>query len=260
MPTTIDNVGLAPEDPLKMPPPYWRSVGAIFHVLSALGDLSGLLARLIPLHRETSGPLDEYFSQHPEAEEDDAELEEFGAICSDLVELEHRIRLRAELAIFMSAIDAEDTLNRFCIYNLHRDIAESLEKLSPPEKLRVASAVVGHPGVAGRDPYAALKRLSAWRNAFAHGHPVDRPTKSLRHSHLVSPPEYPGVPDTIATMVELLNGYLRICRYLESISLNSYTASGSVEAEEIEDHLSDITKYQFECEGSTTVYTVRFVG
>jgi hypothetical protein len=208
-----------PDDPLKMPPPYWRSGSAIFHLLDALTDLPELLSNLVVEHESTELRLSEFYEQHSD-ELSDEELEEFGEICDDLWGLEERVKIKAGLAIFMSAIEAEDLINRFCVFNLHRDIAESIESLSPAEKLLVASAAVGKESTKGTAVYEAVKKLSAWRNAFAHGHCVDRPTKSLRHNHLISPSQYPGVPDTLAKMQELIRCFLKIEEYHRTDSVN----------------------------------------
>jgi hypothetical protein len=216
-----------PEDPLKMPPPYWRGCGASFHIASALSDLNKLLDELIETHAATEEKLAGYYEKYPDYDENnEAALEEFSDVCDELWDVEHRIKLKAEIACVMSAIEVEDELNRFCVYNLHQEIAESLEKLSPPAKLLVSSAVVGKPGVKGQSVFEAVRRLSSWRNAFAHGHCVDRPTKSLRHNHLIAPDEYPGVPSMLAEARELVGAYLRTSDYLRTISLNAYTASG----------------------------------
>jgi hypothetical protein len=247
----MDDVGALPDDPLKMPPPFWRSAGAIFHVLRSLTSLETHLSQLVPLNRRTDERLNEYFNRVPEPPEDDPEFDD---ICEELWDLEHEIKLDTDIAILMSAICAEDDLNRFCVFNLHQDMAEPLEKLSPPEKLLVASASVGHPGVKSTHAYEALRKLSSWRNAYAHGHCVDRPTKTLRHNHLISPPEYPGVPDSVAACVKMARGYVRLKEHLRSISKNSYTASGSSEASEVEASLDSIQKYRFV--GSPPAYTV----
>jgi hypothetical protein len=250
-----DDVSSVPDDPLAMPPPYWRSGGAIFHVLRSLQHLSEHLAELVPLNQETDERLDEYFSRDPEPLEDDPEFME---ICSDLWDLEHEVKLDTDMAIFMSAISAEDELNCFCVYNLHRDVAEPLEKLSPPEKLQVASAILGHPGVKGRHPFTAIQHLTSWRNAFAHGHCVDRPTKSLRHNHLISPAAYPGVPDSVVTCIKLVRGYLVLSKYLASVSKNPYTGGSSEENKEIEEQLRVLEQYKFK--GTPDVYTITFEG
>ena len=240
---------------MAMPPPYWRTGGAVFHVLRSLQHLVDHLDELIPLNLETEERLDEYLSRSPEPEDDDPE---FGEICSDLWDLEHEVKLDTDIAVFMAAISSEDELNRFCVYNMHRDIAEPLEKLSPPEKLQVASAIVGHPGVKGQHSFAAIQRLTTWRNAFAHGHCVDRPTKSLRHNHLISPSDYPGVPDSIAACIKYVRGYLVLSRYMRSISKNPYTGGGSEEDKEIEAQLRLLERYKFE--GTPSVYTIIFEG
>ena len=121
----------------------------------------------------------------------------------------------------------------FCVFNLPRDIAESIEKLSPPEKLLIASAAIGKPSVKGHSVFEAAQQLATWRNAFAHGHCVDRPTKSLRHNHLIPPDEYPGVPSTLSKMRDLVGAYIRISDYLRAISTNPYTAGKSTDVEHI---------------------------
>lgn len=234
-----------PDDPLSMPPPYWRSSGAIFHVLDSLESLVSLLGELLPLHEQTELRLEDYYENHPN-EDDDSDLEEFSDICDDLWSLEHKIKLKAEIAILMSAVQAEDKLNMFCVFNLHKDIAESVEKLSPPEKLLIVTAVAGQPSIKGNAVFEALKKLSGWRNAFAHGHCVDRPVKSLRHNHLVSPSSYPGVPDSINKTKELISGYLRLTEYLRGISMNPYTSGSSTETEEIRMYLEEISRYKFD--------------
>lgn len=244
-----------PNDPFAMPPPYWRSGGAVFHILDALESLVFLLKKLPPLHEQTELKLEEYYQNNPNGD-DDPDLESFGGICDELWSLEHKIRLKVEIAILMSAVTLEDRLNMFCVFNLSKDVAESVEKLSPLEKLLIATAVVGQPSIKGEVVFEAVKRLTQWRNAFAHGHCVDRPVKSLRHNHLISPSTYPGIPDSLANLVELVGGYLRLADYLKSISVNPYTAGGSVETEEIRDYLAEISRYTFDVsESSSDIYT-----
>jgi hypothetical protein len=86
-----------------MPPPYWRGSGAIFPVIDSLESLANLLDELIPVHQHTELELEKYYERYPDESVGDSELEEFGEICNDLNELEHRINLKAGLAIFMSA-------------------------------------------------------------------------------------------------------------------------------------------------------------
>jgi hypothetical protein len=241
----IVDVSQLPEDPFKMPPPYWRSGGAIFHVQESLEVLLHLLEKLIGVHDETELSLEEYYQKHPEPSDEESDDSEFADICDALWELEHRVKLKCEVAVLMSAIEAEDSINRFCVYNLSKHIAEPIETLSPPEKLIVASAVLGQPSPKGKDVFESIRKLSAWRNAFAHGHCVDRPTKSLRHNHLISPSEYPGIPSSLGSVKELVGGFTKVSDYLKSISKNPYTSGESADVEEIRSKVRALNRYRF---------------
>lgn len=157
----------------------------------------------------------------------------------------------------MSAIQGEDDINRFCVFNLSRNVAESIESLSPVEKLLVAAGALGKTDTKGNAAYEAVRKLTTWRNAFAHGHCVDRPTKSLRHNHLIPPPQYPGVADAIVKMKELVRCYVRLHDYLCSISVNPYTSGPSSEAEDVRKYLGDIDRFQFYAsEDSNDIYVI----
>lgn len=140
----IVSVDQLPDDPLAMPPPYWRSSGAVFCMLDALESIPDLLAEIVPVLARTEAELQQHFEKYPDNEQSDEEMEEFSEIVDELWELEHRIEVKVMVAVLMSAIQAEDTINRFCVYNLHKDVAESVEKLSPPDKLLVAACAAGH--------------------------------------------------------------------------------------------------------------------
>lgn len=253
---TVDQL---PDDPTKMPPPYWRGSGAIFHLSDALQELEHLMHKLMPVHADTELRLDKHYEKYPEPSDNDEDFqEEFADIVDELWALEHRVKLKAELACLMSAIQTEDDLNQFCVFNLHKDIAESIEKLSPSEKLLVASAVVGNPGVKGKVVFEAIRKLVGWRNAFAHGHCVDRPTKSLRHNHLISSEEYPGVPSALRDTIDLVSAFTLVSGYLREISLNPYTAGKSLDVEEIGQHLDALKR--FTIEGNSNVYTITYEG
>jgi hypothetical protein len=251
-PVEIRTTEQIPDDPLKMPPPFWRSSGAIFQLLDALREMDTFLTELIPIHHETQLLLADYLERHPNV--DDPELEEFGDLHYDLWEIEHKVQLKSQLACLMSAIQAEDELNQFCVFNLHKDISESVEKLTPPEKLLVACAVVGQSGTKGRAVFNAIRKLSSWRNAFAHGHCVDRPTKSLRHNHLISPNDYPGVQSVLRDTIDLVTAFLAVSDHLKAISLNPYTAGKSLDTEEIRGYLAKLNTV--EVEGNNYVYTI----
>jgi hypothetical protein len=249
------NTGQLPDNPLEMPPPYWRSPGIVFQLTICLEELSKLLTSLLDIHPQVNALISDYFDQNPEPEDDDPE---FGEICGPLWEIESKIILKTELAIFMAAIQAEDHLNQIITYNLHKDIADTIEKLSPPEKLMIISANLTSESVKGSRPYDAIKSLSKWRNSYAHGHCTDRPTKSLRHNHLVAPEEYPSVPKAIENMLYQLNGYLELSNYLRKISHNEYTIAGSTHDTEIKNYLNEIDRYQFSYEEDGQVYDLEY--
>jgi hypothetical protein len=121
-----------PDDPLAMPPPYWRGSGAIFQIMDALQELTELLSDLVPLHDDTQEKIFDYFDRHLEPPDADDDNGEFGDICDELWILEHRIKMKAELAIFMSAVQAEDDVNRFCVFNIIRTLQNLSKKSAPP--------------------------------------------------------------------------------------------------------------------------------
>jgi hypothetical protein len=51
-PERIATTDQLPDDPLQMPPPYWRGSGAVFHIEAALADLVALLHDLVVAARE----------------------------------------------------------------------------------------------------------------------------------------------------------------------------------------------------------------
>ena len=249
------NTGQLPDNPLEMPPPYWRSPGIVFQLTICLEELSKLLTSLLNIHPQVEALISDYFDRTPEPEDDDPE---FGEICDPLWEIESKIILKSELAIFMAAIQAEDHLNQIITYNLHRDIADSIEKLGPPEKLLIVSANLSGESVKGSRPYDAIKNLSKWRNSYAHGHCTDRPTKSLRHNHLIAPVEYPSVPKAIENMFYQLKGYLELSNYLREISHNEYTIAESIHDTEIENYLNEIERYQFSYKKDGQIYDLEY--
>ena len=254
----IVSVNQLPDDPLKMPPPYWRSGSTIFLLEYTLRDLEQLLGQLIPVHAKTQGRVDDYFEKYGPEEEGDVAMEEFEEITGELSEIEEHIKLKGELSSLMSAIETENHINRFCVFNLHKDISESIERLSPPEKLLVASAAVGKPGVKQTSIFEGLRLLFSWRNAFVHGHCVDRPTKSLRLNHLIHPGEYPGVPSVLAEMREMVGAFLRVSDYLNKISRNPYTKGKEGDVEEVRESLRKLSCYRFD--GTNWVYDVMVTG
>ena len=251
MSTKFINTGQLPDDPFKMPPPHWRSPGIIFQLTISLEEIIELLVSLLDVHPEIDGLLMEYYDRNPDPNDDD---EEFGEICNPLWELESKIILKSELSIFMASIQAEDDLNQVITFNLHKDIADTIEKLSPPEKLIIISANLTSKTVKGSKPYNAIRALTKWRNSYAHGHCTDRPTKSLRHNHLIAPEEYPSVPKAIENMKHQLQGYLDVSSFLRKISRNKYTRMGSTHNNDIQEYMEEIDRYQFTYENEGMVY------
>ncbi len=255
----IVRVDQVPEDPLAMPPPYWRSSGATFCLLDAVEEIPMLLTELVPVLQDTEMALADHYEKYPDQEqertdEEIEEIEEFSDIVDDLWELEHRIKTKADVAMLMSAIEAEDLLNRFCVYNIRKDAAQSIERLRLPDKLLVAAGMVGQDIGRGHSAYGDLTELTSWRNAFAHGHCVDRPTKTLRHNHLIPPDQYPGVISQLIGLRSKVSCFARVSAYLSSISKNPYTEGRSVEVERLQDFLAEIRRYKFE--GDEHVYTL----
>ena len=92
-----------PDDPLSMPPPYWRSSCAIFHVLAALESMVKNVAQLPAVVAKTNRQLDDHYAEYGEQHESKEAMDAFSDICDNLHELEHLIKLDSERAILMSA-------------------------------------------------------------------------------------------------------------------------------------------------------------
>lgn len=250
-PTSVDEL---PDNPMAMPPPYWRSSGAIFHIKDALADIERRLKRLTVLLIQRDVEITAFNKRHRTKIAREAAEEERLEIELRPFMTEHRIKLAAEVACLMSAIEAEDRVNCFCVFNLHKNIAEGIEKLSLPEKLSIACTAVGSPEIRGTAIFQSTRKLVAWRNAFAHGHCVDRPTKSLRHNHLISPSEYPSVPSAIQDVKAMVGAYLDLSEYLRSKSINEYLRDVSIDDEDVRRALIRLSKYTFE--GSNQAYSI----
>lgn len=255
----IVSVVQIPDDPFAMPPPYWRSGGAIFQLLDAFEDMLSLLIALLPVHQDVESQIESFFKRHPNEPSDEEEQyhEEFAEIIEPLVDVEHKVRLKAELVILMAAIEVEDRMNQFSVFNLHKDVAESIEKSTTSEKLLILSNYVGASDAKGSVAFEATKKLSGWRNAYAHGHCIDRPTKSLRHNHLVPPGQYPELPDALKLVKEMIFAYFKVVEHLSVISKNPYTAGTRAEDDEIRDFLISLAKFKVTPRGSaSSVYDI----
>lgn len=252
----INDVSQLPHDFMKMPPPYWRSSSAIFHLHHSLFDVLQLLVRYIQLDCEIKNP-----------EKKAAELNlhddlyrvgiQFSEV-KDPVVCDFLIRDKSEIISLMSAIVAEDLLNCVAVFNLHKDIAESIERLSPLEKLLVISASLSNHHVKGSTVYEGLKKLMAWRNAFAHGHCVDRPVKSLRHNHLVEPVLQRTLPIVLNDALSHTETVVALYRHLRTISINPYTAAESEDFEDLDSSTAILRQFVFI--DSSVNASVKFMG
>ena len=236
-----------PDDPLTMPPPYWRGAGAIFHLQRGVAEISKeLLPELVSAWKAWTTVVNDVGIN---AITDDKE--HLPEQAHALMYIESKIKHTADLAIFMAAIEAEDAINWFAVFNLHKDSVETIEKLSPPEKLILVTALVGAVPVKGKAVFESITRLTSRRNRAAHGHPVDRPSGSLRRSHLIDPEQLPTVPEKIEELKAYLRDYFRVREYLRGISKNSYTSEPLGNDQQIANSLTIINGYRFDVRGQS---------
>lgn len=247
-----------PDDPLAMPPPYWRHSGATFQLAFALEELLVLLEGLLALHPVVDNQFDEYFKHHGREDcDEDLDNDECSNIANPLWELEHKVQMKADLIGFLSAVKVEEELNKFIVFNFTRDVAESIEKLSPVEKFLVVSALLGVKDAKSKTHYGEVKLLMTFRNAFAHGHCTDRPTRTLHHNHLIDPGVYPGVPDSLSKMKQHAWAVLNLTEYLEKITKNKYFAETRGDDNMCRDLLRRVGQYHIESlESSNAIYTI----
>jgi hypothetical protein len=251
--TSVDQL---PDNPAAMPPPYWRSGGSGLQLHDATDRLIEAFHELVDVTPRVKTRAEQFRQDSRSAEATDEYSKEIRQIYDEAWRLENQITLRSELVILMAAIYAEELINRFAVYNIPKDLVETLEKLSPAEKLLASASHLGHAQVRSNAAYAAIAELLKWRNAYAHGHCVDRPTKSLRHNHLITPEGYIDLPQTIAAVSRHLLNFERVVQYLATISVNSYTKSVD------NDHaLRAARKYidRFQVSGSPVLYDVAIV-
>jgi len=238
-----------PDDPLKMPPPYWEDSGALDQFIRSMEMVQDLLPALADEINKIGPLVDDYHDRRDNfGEEYDPEYIEFGKITDDFMNYELSIASYADLCVLMGAISAETLINKFCVYNLHRDIAEPLERLSPPEKLIISSALVGHPGVKSRAPYEAIKELTKWRNVFAHGHCIDRPTQTIHKNHLRDNlAGIRGAHVSVNMLTEAVSRYLCVHDYLKEITQNQYVVDAySIEnSDQIRHILNELQRFSF---------------
>lgn len=237
---TLDQL---PDDPLSMPPPYWRDGGGMFHMQVSINQIAYELLPDLISATEVWMAVEDDVDPEADTEGDESPFrEELDA----LMDVESEIIRLSDLVIFMAAIEAESAINKFAVFNVHKDAAEAIETLSPPDKLVLVSALVNAAPVKGTAAFEAIRKLTSWRNAAAHGHCVDRPTTSLRKNHLISPKELPLVPAKLSELQDRLRDYFRVKEYLRGISVNRYAAGRLVNDDEIADALAVIGEYKFD--------------
>ena len=254
---TVDQL---PVNPLKMPPPYWRSGGASMHAVGALEDLTiELLPNLGGLIDVTSEKLKPHFEKYPKvrgAKSEEA-LQEFMDIAEELYRAEDKIVLKCELVNLMTAILIEETVNMLCVFNLSRDVVEPIEKLAPASKLAIAARILNRRVRKDDAGMQGLNDLMQWRNAFAHGHCVDRPTKTLRHNHLIMPEDrFRTLPKSIGGMLKLLAGFAKADALIRRCSINKYVRGRSAETTAIAAMSQEIARYKFS--GTGVLYAVKY--
>ena len=233
-----------------MPPPYWEDSGALDQFIRSMEMVDSLLPALADEINRIEPLVNDYYDRRDSHSEGyDPEYIEFGEITDAFMDLEFAIASYADLCVLMGAISVETLINKFCVYNLHRDISEPLERLTSSEKLIISSALVGHSGVKSRAPYAAVKELSKWRNAFAHGHCVERPTRNMYRNHLI-PTESSGIRNAHASvkiLTEAISRYLCVHDYLNEITKNPYVidVDDAENTSKIKRILAEVQKYHF---------------
>jgi len=230
--------------------PFWRDNGAASIISKSLHEIKGILTKMIDEGFIVQKKLQRFYDKYPsfkelqafyvkypydidgfllsregeaEYEEYMGEYEEFWEITSDFAQLEHDLACCANTAILMAAIDVEACVNRFCYYNLGEVTTEAIEWLPPTGKLAVIHKVLGLGDFKGTSQYQAVKALTDWRNAFAHGKCPGMPIRSLKDNHLKEPKNVPSSRDRVNEVIILLKHYIVVCSHLNEISTHPYT-------------------------------------
>lgn len=77
------------------------------------------------------GPANEVFQAATALIDPGDDMENYLEETEALADVEGKITRLSDLAIFMAAIEAEDAINQFAVFNVHKDAAGAIEKLSP---------------------------------------------------------------------------------------------------------------------------------
>jgi|SRR5579859_2274329 len=149
--------------------------------------------------------------------------EEQSLIFSHHISDDHNLAsIRMDMFHLLAAIACEESINRFCYFELPRDVTETLEKLQPTEKLLVAAAFLGQPNMKSSHVYEGLKSLIGWRNHYAHGHNPGRSTDSLRRNHAVFPEagEISTLEDDLKELKKAAGHYRQIMAWLHKTGIH----------------------------------------
>jgi hypothetical protein len=156
-PALIVRLDELPDDPLSMPPPYWRSGGGIFHIQASVSEIADkLLPNLVSANEAWQAVQDDIDYEADFGSDENPYPDELLV----LTDIEAEITRLSDLAIFMAAIEAEDAINEFAVFNVQKDAAEAIEKLSAPDKLILVTALVGAAPVKGAVAFEAIRKLT----------------------------------------------------------------------------------------------------
>ncbi len=249
-PKNIMDKSEIPNDPLSMPPPYWQDSETIDQLIRALQMFGPTLNALSDEIQRINPLLDQCYKESElAADAYDPDTKLFNEIFAGYIHLVYSLGSYADLATLMAAITTESLLNKFCVYNLHHEIVGPLEKLNPPEKLVVSSAILGFTKTKSLAAYEASKRLYNWRNSYAHGHCVMSKGKGLVKNHLRESPVGAlerEAPQIIVSTIDMISFFLRIVDFLGEITRNEYVlADEKNDIQLIRELLFQISAYHF---------------
>lgn len=229
--------------PIKEPPPYWQRSSALLHLDVATDNILGLLPEFYEIAKSTQEDLTEFYQRKSELRSTDVfNHQELTSIILDYWTLECKLSVACEIACLMCAIQTEDNINRFIAYHFHEEIATSLEKLSPAEKITIISCSISAKSFKSNGVYRDVKSLSKWRNTFAHGHCIGKPTQSITKNHTPSDDSYRYIPLVFTELVELSSAFLRVHDHLQKISLSAYIKNECAFTEQIRRKIARIKK------------------
>jgi len=239
-----------PENPNDMPPPYWDDCGSIDQLIRGMETVIPTLDAL-QKEIETIDPLLEKWDKQREVLGDsfDSEGKQFNEIHADYIGYVHAIVSHSDLAILMAAITMESLINKFCVYNLHKDIVEPLERLNPCEKLVVALAIIGKPNFRSNAVYDDIKKLKTWRNSFVHGHCVELRSDNFMKNHLrkSSPSALDReAPQKVEILREMIERFIRCYEFLDKMTINRYVVEdGKEDIGRVRELLDELRTYNF---------------